>query len=429
MNNILPSIVGLLVVLIGPGTASGFQHDAAETENLFGRMNDQLQLPGAEERLRLLVGRSLVINSPEVLKRVSVTNDRVASAVIISPNQVLIHGVSPGTVTLLLWNESESFQSFDLKVEFDIASLQKTISQALPDEAVRVGQSEHSIVLTGTVSSPEIGEQVMALAKTRTESVVNLLGASTLDTVVLLQVRFAEVDRAALQELGVNIFSTGATNSIGRISTTQFPTVGGNVDLSSVIGAPLQGFTSEFTLTELLNVFVFRPDLNLGVAIKALEQKSLLQILAEPNLMAISGKEASFLAGGEFPFPVVQGGTTGFTAVTIQFKEFGIRLKFMANVMGDGTIHLKVNPEVSALDFTNALTVSGFLVPALSTRRAETEVQLRDGQSFAIAGLIDKRLTEVAQKIPGLGDIPILGNLFKSRTVNKTNSGVNPIFS
>ena len=196
----------------------------------------------------------------------------------------------------------------------------------------------------------------------------------------------------------------------------------GNIDLSSVIGAPLGGFTSQVTLTELLNIFVFRPDLNLGVAIKALEQKSLLQILAEPNLMAISGKEASFLAGGEFPFPVVQGGASGLTAVTIQFKEFGVRLSFVANVTGDGTIHLKVSPEVSALDFANGLTISGFLVPALSTRKVETEVELRDGQSFAIAGLIDKRLTETVQKVPGLGDIPILGNLFKSRSISKTNS-------
>src|SRR5206468_10059739 len=155
--------------------------------------------------------------------------------------------------------------------------------------------------------------------------------------------------------------------------------------------------------------------------IRALEQKNLLQILAEPNVMALDGTEASFLAGGEFPFPVVQGGGA-LTTVTIMFKEFGVRLNFTPQVMTDGAIRLKVAPEVSALDFANALTVSGFLVPAISTRRAQTQVELRDGQSFAIAGLMDNRLTEIGSKVPGLGNIPILGTFFKSRATNRSNT-------
>jgi pilus assembly protein CpaC len=153
--------------------------------------------------------------------------------------------------------------------------------------------------------------------------------------------------------------------------------------------------------------------------VRALQQKNLLQILAEPNLLAAGGKEASFLAGGEFPFPVVQTSTTGIGSVAIEWKEFGVRLKFVATPQEDGMIRLKVAPEVSSLDYTNALTISGFLIPAISTRRADTEVELKDGQSFAIAGLIDNRLTEVASKIPWLGNVPILGNLFKSRSVNR----------
>jgi pilus assembly protein CpaC len=176
-----------------------------------------------------------------------------------------------------------------------------------------------------------------------------------------------------------------------------------------------------FGLNDLLNIFLFKPELNLGASIKALQQKNVLQILAEPNVMAISGKEASFLAGGEFPFPVLQAGANGM-AVTIQFKEFGVRLTFLPQVLPDGTIHLKVQPEVSALNFAEALTISGFLIPALSTRRATTEVELRDGQSFAVAGLIDNRLTEIASKVPGLGDIPIIGHLFRSRSQNKSNT-------
>jgi pilus assembly protein CpaC len=171
----------------------------------------------------------------------------------------------------------------------------------------------------------------------------------------------------------------------------------------------------------MLNIFLFRPDIHLGAVIKALQTKNLLQILAEPNLIAVNGKESSFLAGGEFPFPIVQP-SQGITAVTISFKEFGVRLKFTPLITPNGNIHLRVVPEVSALDFANALTVSGFTVPALSTRRADTEFELQDGQSFVIAGLMDNRVTDVYNKVPGLGDIPILGNFFKSKSAQKSNT-------
>src|SRR5207249_1122424 len=201
-------------------------------------------------------------------------------------------------------------------------------------------------------------------------------------------------------------------NTFAAASTGTF----GPPSLQSITGGG-----AAFGLSDLLNLFVFRPDINLAVTIKALETKNLLQILAEPNVLALNGTEASFLAGGEFPFPVVQG-SAGLQSVTISFKEFGIRLGFTPTVLDDGQIRLKVSPEVSALDFANAVTISGFTVPALSTRRATTQVQLRDGQSFAIAGLIDNRTTEVASKIPVLGDIPILGNFFKSRSINKSKT-------
>jgi pilus assembly protein CpaC len=170
-----------------------------------------------------------------------------------------------------------------------------------------------------------------------------------------------------------------------------------------------------------MNIFLYRPDLNLGAMITDLEDKNIAQILSEPNLMARSGEPAKFLAGGEFPFPVVQGGTGNGTAVTIVFKPYGVKLEFTATVVGD-EIRLKIAPEVSTLDFTNAVTISGFQVPALSTRRAETDVVLKNGQSFGIAGLLDRRTTIQLSKVPGIGDIPILGELFKSRSVNKTNT-------
>jgi pilus assembly protein CpaC len=236
---------------------------------------------------------------------------------------------------------------------------------------------------------------------------------------VLLQVKFAEVDRTALTQLGVNFISTGAANVLGTTTTGQFGGFGSQ-QISQTTG---QGntVTANETISNVLNLFLFRPDIHFGAVIEALQNKNLLQILAEPNLIAVNGKEASFLAGGQFPFPIVQPGA-GFTAVTISFKEFGVRLQFTPVIMPNGNIHLKVAPEVSTLDFANALTISGFTVPALSTRRAETEFELQDGQSFVIAGLMDNRVTDINNKIPGLGDIPILGTFFRSKNAQKSRS-------
>jgi pilus assembly protein CpaC len=405
-----------------------------------GKLPAQVSMVSAEAegRLRVQVGKSLVVNSPEVLKRVSITDPKIASSVIISPQQVLIHGLSPGSVTLLLWNEQDQARSFELVVELDVPSLRSTIERVLLDEDITVRQSGASLVLTGSVSSKKASEQAELLAKTSTENVVNLLDVTEITDVVMLQVRIAEVNRSAGRELGISMLSTGTLNTPGVISAQQNQDIVGSVGavpaevqkgrdptapnlLAGGIGNPTKGIPAAFGLGDILNIFLFRPDLNLGIAIKALENKNLLEILAEPNVLAMHGKEASFLAGGEFPFPVVQGGAN-FTAVTIEFREFGIKVNFTPHILPDGKIRLKVKPEVSALDFANALTVSGFLVPALSTRKAETEVELRNGQSFAIAGLIDNRFVESIAKIPILGDIPFLGNLFKSRSRSQNNT-------
>jgi pilus assembly protein CpaC len=241
-------------------------------------------------------------------------------------------------------------------------------------------------------------------------------------------VKFAEIDRSAITQLGINIFMPGLGNTIALSQTGQFGQVSVHNTAATTTTSPDGTSTTTTTSTppvvnisDFLNLFVARTDINIGAVIKALQQKNLLQILAEPNLIAVNGKEASFLAGGEFPFPIVQPGQ-GFTAVTISFKEFGVQLKFTPEIMPNGNIHLKVAPSVSALDFSNALTISGFTVPALSTRKAETEFELQDGQSFVIAGLIDNRVTDLYNKIPGLGDIPILGNFFKSKSAQRTNS-------
>jgi pilus assembly protein CpaC len=369
--------------------------------------------------LRVMVGKSLLINTTEPIKRISVTDPSIATAQPITPTQILVHGKTPGEVSLLIWDQLERSRSFDLRVDVDVSACAEEEHRVFPDEQISVTPSRAAIVLSGHVTTEDVSKRAAELASAYSPKVVNVLTFGPVGAQeVLLQVKFAEVDRSALTTMGVNFISTGAANTQGTITTGQFGGFGPQtLNTTSSGGAA----TSSNTLNNVLNLFVFRPDINFGAVIQALETKNLLQILSEPNLIAVNGKEASFLAGGQFPFPIVQPGQ-GFTAVTISFKDFGVRLEFTPVIMPNGNIHLKVAPEVSTLDFTNALTISGFTVPALSTRRAETEFELQDGQSFVIAGLMDNRVTDIYNKIPGLGDIPILGNFFKSKSVQKSNS-------
>jgi pilus assembly protein CpaC len=375
--------------------------------------------------LRVMVGKSLLVSTTDRLRRVSVTDPGVADAMVVTPTQVLVHGRAPGEVSLILWDDQERSRSFDLRVDVDVSSLQQEVNRVFPDEHISVEASRNAVVLNGHVATKEDADRAGALASAFSKNVVNVLTSGPVGAQeVLLEVKFAEINRAAITQLGVNLFSTGAANTIGSVTTQQFGSFGQQVITDSIPPAAGLGgskFTSQQTINDPLNMFLFRPDIHLGAVIKALQQKNLLQLLAEPNLIAVNGKESSFLAGGEFPFPVVQPGQ-GYTAVTIQFKEFGVRLKFTPLIMPNGNIHLRVAPEVSALDFSNALTISGFVVPALSTRRAETEFEIQDGQSFVIAGLMDNRLTDISQKIPGLGNVPIIGNLFKSKNGQKSTT-------
>jgi pilus assembly protein CpaC len=380
----------------------------------------------ASAPLRVMVGKSLLITTTDRLRRVSVTDPSVADAIVVTPLQVLVHGRAPGEVSLILWDEQERSRSFDLRVDVDVSALQQEMNRVFPQEQITAEASRNAVVLNGHVATKEDADRAGALAGAFSKSVVNVLTFGPVGAQeVLLEVKIAEVDRTALTQLGINLFSTGATNTIGTVTTQQFGGFGQQIIDTAIPPAsqmPAPGsFHVHQQINDVLNLFLFRPDLNLGVVIKALQQKNLLQILAEPNLIAVNGKESSFLAGGEFPYPVVQPGQ-GFTAVTIQFREFGVRLKFTPLIMPNGNIHLRVAPEVSALDFANALTISGFVVPALSTRKADTELEIQDGQSFVIAGLLDNRLSNIHQKIPGLGDVPILGNFFKSKNNQKSTS-------
>ena len=378
--------------------------------------------------LRVMVGKSLLINTTERLKRISITDDSIASARVITPTQILVHGKTPGEVSFLIWDELERSRSFDLRVDVDVSAAADEERRVFPEEQITVSPSRAAIVLSGHVTTEDVVKRAGELASAYSPKVVNVLTFGPVGAQeVLLQVKFAEVDRSALTQLGVNFLSTGAGNTVGTVGTGQFGGFGpqtlgqSGTTTTAPDGTVTKTINASQTINNVLNLFLFRPDLNFGAVVEALQTKNLLQILAEPNLIALNGKEASFLAGGQFPFPIVQPGA-GFTAVTISFKEFGVRLAFTPQIMPNGNIHLKVAPEVSTLDFANALTLSGFTVPALSTRKADTEFELQDGQSFVIAGLIDNRVTDIYNKVPGLGDIPILGNLFRSKSFQKSNS-------
>jgi pilus assembly protein CpaC len=370
--------------------------------------------------LRVMVDKSLLINTTERLKRISVTDPTVAYAVVVTPTQILVHGKAPGEVSLLIWDELERSRSFDLRVDVDISACAEEEHRVFPEEQITVTPSRSAIVLSGHVTTEDVSKRAGELAAAYSSKVVNVLTFGPVGAQeVLLEVKFAEVDRTALTQLGINFFSTGAGNTIGTTTTGQYGGFG-TQSISQTTGQS-PSFNTTQSVSNVLNMFLFRPDIHFGAVIEALQSKNLLQILAEPNLIAVNGKKASFLAGGQFPFPIVQPGA-GFTAVTISFKEFGVRLDFTPVIMPNGNIHLNVAPEVSTLDFADALTISGFTVPALSTRKAETEFELKDGQSFVIAGLIDNRVTDIWNKVPGLGDIPILGNFFKSKSLQKSNS-------
>ena len=369
--------------------------------------------------LRVLVGKSLLINTTERLRRISVTDDAIADAMVVTPTQILVHGRAAGEVSLLIWDELERSRSFDLRVDVDVRTAAEEEKRVFPDEQISVSPSRSAIVLSGHVSTEDVSKRAGMIAEAYSKNVVNVLTFGPVGAQeVLLEVKFAEVDRSAVTQLGINLFAPGVGNTIATSQTGQF----GSVTVTRPAATPGTTPTAPtVNVSDFLNFFVTRTDVNIGAVIKALQQKNLLQILAEPNLIAVNGKEASFLAGGEFPFPIVQP-SQGFTAVTIQFKEFGVQLKFTPVIMPNGNIHLKVAPAVSTLDFANALTISGFTIPALSTRKAETEFELQDGQSFVIAGLMDNRVTDLYNKIPALGDIPILGNFFKSKSAQKSNS-------
>jgi pilus assembly protein CpaC len=384
---------------------------------------------GGNQVLHILVGHSVVIHTDPRLTRVLVGNPTVVTTATTAPNEVVVTATAPGSSSVVLWQENNQSRIIEVFSDVDVSLLREAIERNFPGEAIEAEAEEGRIVLTGRASSAAVADQIGKMGAPFSKDIVNSirLGLPRRQRQVLLKVLFAQVDRAKLNSFGINLFSTGATNTIGAVSTQQFSPPGlvsGGGSSASGSGGSSGGSgvtSSTIGLNDLMNIFLFRPDINLGATIRDLQQQNILEILAEPNLLAASGEPASFLAGGELPYPVVTG-AAGQTSVTVQFKPFGIKLDFTGTIEDDDTIRLKVLPEVSSLDFANAVTISGFTLPAIATRHAETIVDLRDGQSFGIAGLLDQRTTSQFSKVPGIGDLPVIGQLFRSRSVSKTNS-------
>ncbi len=364
------------------------------------------------EELRLTVGKTIVIDYPADIRQISTSTPEVIDASPITTREILLTAKGLGNATLVVWSKAGDRMFYNVTVEMNLEPLRRTLKENFPNEAVVPQSSRETVTLNGRVTSKEIADRIMAMTAGFAKTVVNnLVIGAPVDKQILLRVRFAELDRQKEMQYGINWIAFPGDKAISS-STGQFGT--------PLISQSAAGYT--YTIPQALNLLAILPGAsNLGLFIKALEAESILQVLAEPNLVTSNGKEAYFLVGGEFPVPMSQGGATA-GAITVTFREFGIRLRFTPNITANNTIKLKLNQEVSTLDAAHGVVINGFTIPALSTRKTETEVELGEGQSFVVAGLLDNRETESFSKMPVIGSIPILGNLFKSKDVQKNRT-------
>ncbi len=358
----------------------------------------------SNDELHIIVGRSVVLTSALPLRRIYVGNPAVLQTYTSGSTEIVLTAKTVGTSSLVLWDEAGGHRLYAVSANLDPDALRASLGAAFPGSSIHVEAGEGKIFLTGSVVSDATSDAAYKMALLYTKDVVNSLRVVPAHgKQVQLKLRIVEVDRTRLDQFGANFFAGGRT-AIGA-STQQF-------------ASAATGSGSALTVSNPLNIFLYNTKFNVGVTIQDLEQKQILQVLAEPTLTTLSGLTASFLSGGEFPVPVVEGGVGNTTAISIMFQPFGVKVSFTPTVNADGTIRLKLSPEVSALDYTNAVSISGFTIPALSTRRAETEVEIQNGQSFIVSGLLDHRTTEMLSQLPGIGNIPILGQLFRSKNIN-----------
>jgi pilus assembly protein CpaC len=372
------------------------------------------------EELRLTIGKSVVIDYPADIRTISTSNPEILDASPVTTREILLHGKGLGTVTLVVWSKSGQRTFYNCTVDLNLDPLRRMLKETFPMDDITVRSTRDTVSLNGSVRNKDEADRMVAVAGSFAKVVVNNLGVNVglAEKQILLRVKFAELDRVREVQYGVNLLGAPGGTLIGS-TTGQFTstTTTGSLQVPSTSG----GSTAISSITQALSLFAFDPKLNLGAFLKALESQSILQTLAEPNLVTTNGKEASFLVGGEFPVPVVQGGS-GAGAVTVQFREFGIRLKFTPLLTDHKTIKMHLNQEVSTLDAADGVSLNGFVIPALSTRRTETDVELGEGQSFVVSGLVSNAESDTFTKIPVLGSLPIIGYLFKSRDEKKNRT-------
>lgn len=390
---------------------------AQDTASVASVANRVVPVAQSAQLINIAHGSSAVISITGGLSRVSIADPEIADAVVVSETEVVVNGKMSGSTSLLIWGGAGQLNLYTVRVTADATTLQSEFDRLYPTESVAVSAVGNSVVLTGEVTDAVTRRQMVALAETLGEEVTVLDHLGLPDQgQVLLRVRFAEVSRNAMEQLGMNVLH------VDPLERRQHNESG----LATGAAPPfsrdfLDGDGPEQTFSDAVNFYLFNREYNVAAFIRALRGNGMFRSLAEPNLLALPGEEATFLAGGEFPFPVVQGSGNS-TAITVLFKEFGIRLAFTPEITNSGAIRLDVAPEVSALDFANGVQLSGFRIPALTSRKAHTVVELEPGQTFAIAGLMDNTMVENVNKVPLLGDIPLLGNLFKSKDMQQSRT-------
>jgi pilus assembly protein CpaC len=364
--------------------------------------------------VNVLVGQSRVINFDRPVGRFSVSNPEIAEAVLVTPDQVLVNGKAFGQVNFIAWEQTGGqFLVFDVFVRANLSLIDSQIRALFPKDDIRLSQANGSVVISGSVANATTASQVQSVIEAANFKVVNMLTSPVTDaTQIQLQVRVAEVNRTRLRDYGTSFMSFPPGGTSGYWNSGGGPS---NLGDTTMTGA---GAIMEAIIQPALNVFLFNRQINTGAMLRMLRQEGAFRELAEPNLIAMNNQQASFLAGGEFPVPVLQMGNSN-TGITIVWKEYGIRLNFKPTIIDEDHIRLELEPEVSTIDFSNGVRFNGFVVPALRTRRAKTGVELRDGQSFALAGLLDNNETKTLARIPVVSSIPVIGALFKSKSFEK----------
>jgi pilus assembly protein CpaC len=374
--------------------------------------------------VHLKVGQSKVLRSSFAITRISVADPEIADIILISDREIYVNGLAPGVTNISMWGKGR-FTSATVTVEADVTLLKEKLHQVLPNEKIAVSAAGDSVVLTGEVAGPMAQDTALTLAAPfaggKKDKVVNMLHVGGVQQ-VMLEVRLAEIQRNLLDRLGVNFQWQAPQGNFGIQQINGLTTLNNLIRMFTGPATSPGSVTTSFT-------YAISPNLSYIGGFKAggliwtmffdiLKEHDLGRVLAEPNLVTTSGQEASFLAGGEYPIPVPQSGVGG-TTITIEYKKFGVGLIFTPFVLDNGKIALKLAPEVSELDPTISVQISGFTIPGLRVRRLYSHVEVKDGQTIAMAGLIKNEDRNIIDKFPIAGDIPILGTLFRSSSFQK----------